>query len=296
MGRQTTKRCHWVSQAYLKAFTVDAAASSPKIWRFGKTGGEPELKPVEKVAVKFHLYSPKGPDGRRDDSLERKFASLEHVFGEPIWRELLCADFVDLDWEPLRKTVALLTATTYLRNPLRFEEVKAMHHELVGLITSGPTLPDATSINGSVYPLDHSNWPAFRDADEDGIKRIWIEQVSTATWLAEILLKMRWSMIFSEEPVFITSDNPVAILHPSLKFRGISDPETTVSFPVSPTRILMMDNRHHEPASQYYPLRHDPGISNCLIWRNAIEYMFSPRHPDIICAEMLAEAERAGFA
>jgi hypothetical protein len=33
-------------------------------------------------------------------------------------------------------------------------------------------------------------------------------------------MKMRWAVVFSEEPVFITSDNPVMIVHPSLKFRA----------------------------------------------------------------------------
>jgi hypothetical protein len=87
----------------------------------------------------------------------------------------------------------------------------------------------------------------------------------------------------------------VTIMHPSLQFRGLKNLETTVSFPLSPTRILIMDNRHGEPNYQYYPLRKDPGSLNCLIWRNAIGHMFAPRHPDIICGEMLAAAERMGF-
>jgi hypothetical protein len=96
--------------------------------------------------------------------------------------------------------------------------------------------------------------------------------------------------------VFITSDNPVMIVHPSLKFRGLKTPETTVTFPLSPTRILIMDNRLGEPDAQYYPLRQGPGSLNGLIWRNAIEHMFAPRHPAFICGEMLADAELTGFA
>jgi hypothetical protein len=157
-------------------------------------------------------------------------------------------------------------------------------------------LPDAIEINGVVRPVSLDDWPAYRDASEDDLKRAWGEDVSTAGWLAEMLLKLRWAVVFSEEPVFITSDNPVMIMHPSLKFRGLKNPETTVSFPLSPTRILIMDNRHCEPDFQYYPLRQDHGSLNGLIWRNAIEHMFAPRDPDIICGEMLADAERMGFA
>jgi hypothetical protein len=149
---------------------------------------------------------------------------------------------------------------------------------------------DTIAINGVVWPVNLDEWPDYRDASEDDLKRAWGEQVSTARWLAEMLLKMRWAVIFSEEPVFVTSDNPVTIMHPSLKFRGLKNPETTVGFPLSPTRILMMDNRHGEPDSQYYPLRQDDlGSLNGLIWRNAIEHMFTPRHPAIICGEIMRD-------
>ena len=58
MAKQITKRCHWVSMSYLRAFAADEAGQ--KIWRFSKNAGDPELKRIDKVAVKFHLYAPLG--------------------------------------------------------------------------------------------------------------------------------------------------------------------------------------------------------------------------------------------
>jgi hypothetical protein len=72
-----------------------------------------------------------------------------------------------------------------------------------------------------VQPVNLDDWLECLNASEDDLKRAWGEQVSTAGWLAEMLLKMRWAVVFSEEQVFITSDNPVMIVHPSLKFRGL---------------------------------------------------------------------------
>ncbi|WP_430959339.1 hypothetical protein [Rhizobium sp. Nf11,1] len=46
---QTTKRCHWVPQSYLKAFAEKSTGN---------------------------LYSPMGTDGRRVDALEKKFAEI----------------------------------------------------------------------------------------------------------------------------------------------------------------------------------------------------------------------------
>lgn len=206
---------------------------------------------------------------------------METWFGTSIWNAV-CTDFPDLSWKPLRKMLALLVATTYLRNPLQFERTKNIHRQLVDLISSDPALPaDTIAINGVVQHVNPDDWPAYRDASEDDLKRAWGEDVSTAGWLPEMLLKMRWAVVFSEEPVFITSDNPVMIMHRSLKFRGLKNPETTVSFPLSPTRILIMDNRHGEPDAQYYPLRQDPGSLNGLIWRKCYRAHVraaSPRH------------------
>lgn len=130
---QLTKRCHWVSQSYLKAFSADAAGT--KIWRFSKEAGDPELKPIQKVAVKFHLYAPKGPDGRRNDALEHKLSELERWFAHPVW-QTLCTGELDLTWEPVRKMLALIVATTYVRNPVQFDKWKQTHAQFVKQLCS----------------------------------------------------------------------------------------------------------------------------------------------------------------
>lgn len=291
---QKSKRNHWISQAYLRTFTSDLEKRE-KIWRFGKTEGDAELKPIDKAAVRFYLYAPKDADGKRDYAFEAKLSGLEQWFGESLWQKL-CTEMVDLQWEPLRKMVSLLVAVMYLRTPAQFEASKAMHRQIVDAYSQLPGLPTEFEHKGKVYPLDTSKWPEYRDASDDDMKRFWLSQVGSAAWLADILMKMRWSVVFSDTPVFITTDNPVTIVHPSLQFRGLNNPDTTLIFPLSPTRVLMMDNRHNEPHGQYYPLKESPGSFNSTLWRNAIEHMFSHRDTDIVCAEMLAEAERMGFA
>jgi hypothetical protein len=54
MAKQLTERCHWVPQSYLKASAAEGNGS--RIWRFSKNESDPELKRIDKVAVKFHLY------------------------------------------------------------------------------------------------------------------------------------------------------------------------------------------------------------------------------------------------
>lgn len=123
------------------------------------------------------------------------------------------------------------------------------------------------------------------------MKRTWISQIENATEYAEMLMKMRWSIVMAKEPTFITSDNPVAVLHPSLNFRGLSNPETLILFPICPQRVLLMDHRHDQPANQFYPLQGNGAAQNGLIWRNSIEYMFSHQDPDNICRMLVDETE-----
>ncbi len=290
MPAQVTKRCHWVSQSYLRSFSVDG--DRDRIWRFSKTAGDPELKRIDKVAVRHHLYAPVGADGKRDDALERKLSDLENWFGHRIW-DLLCNGETDLRWEPLRKMLALIVATTYVRNPAQFENWKNMHRRFVEQISQHDTLPTHFTIGGTRREVDASDWPAFRSAGEEEMKAAWNDYVGGAGDLAPRLLDMRFAMIVAKEPVFITSDNPVTITHPTLKFKGIGDPETTVNFPLSPTRMLVLDNRKDEADGAYYALKDEnPAPINLLIWRNAIDHMFSSRHTDEVLWELDADAAK----
>jgi hypothetical protein len=288
-----TRRCHWVPQGYLRKFAADP--DRDRIWRLSKNEGDPELKLIEKVAVRHHLYVTRdGRTGKRDDTFEKKLSELENWFGHPVW-DTMATSFVDLSWEPLRKMVSLLAAVMYLRNPLQLRLATQMHANFKEACTRHPTLPVAFEINGKRYPLDPASWPAFHDATAEDIKRDWISEVGRAAWLAEIFMAMRWSVIVADAPVFITSDNPVFRVHPSLRDQGFHDPETAVIFPLSPTRLLNFDNRSSEPANQYYPLKGDGSSMNLLIWRWAKEHMFSHRDCTLVCSEIAAEAEREGF-
>lgn len=291
-NQQKYKRNHWVPKAYLRAFGANDARS--KIWRFGKTDGEPELKPISKVAVQFYLYAPT-ENGVRDYAFEQKLSDLEQLFGSPVWTQI-STGFVDLSDEAVRKGVALLTAVMCLRNPVILDQTRATYQRLRSFYMAQDELPDFIEIGGKEYEVDKDSWPAYRDATEDDIKRMWLGSLGQATWFAEMLLKMRWVIIASEEPVFITSDNPVTFIHPDLRFRGLKNPDTSVLFPLSPTRVLCLDNRHTEPDSQYYAVRGKGEAQNLLVWRNAIEHMFTHRDPYELCVELVADAEKAGYA
>jgi hypothetical protein len=288
-NRKVTKRCHWVPQAYLRDFAANEGRT--KIWRFSKKSGDPELKPIEKVAVRHHLYVPRDSvTGKRDDSFEQKLSQIEGWFSDPVWRGLQ-TEILDLSGKELRMLVSLVVSVMYLRTPVHYEYVKEFHRRMVTTVEGLDKVPTRLRLGDRELQVDPESWPAYRGASEDDLKKLWISQMNGATGYAEILMGMRWSMLLADAPTFITSDNPVTIVHPSLTFRGLSNPETLVLFPICPQRILIMDHRHDQPANQYYPLQGNGAAQNVLIWRNAIEYMFSHQDPDNVCRMMVGDVD-----
>jgi hypothetical protein len=292
MGKM--KRNHWVPQSYLRAFAADPDKKE-KIWRFSKEEGDPELKSIAKVACRHYLYAPKDASGQRDYSFEVQLSRLEQWFGERPW-ELLLTEYLNLGDQTFRKMVSLLAAVMFLRNPRSLELSNNVHWQMVDILKELPELPQSFEHKGKTYAVDTSSWGQFKDGDDEALKKNWIATVKQAGWLAELLMTMRWSMVVSDTPGFITSDHPVTVVHPSLSFRGFNDPETFVIFPLSPYRLLVMDHRMNEPAGHYYPAGDALPSWNYSIWRNANEYMFCHRNPDEVLSELVADAEQRGFA
>lgn len=288
---QKKKRNHWVSQSYLRPFAEDSAGT--RIWRFSRIGGEPERKRIDKVAVQFYLYAPL-VSGIRDYSFEARLSRLEQLFGSALWKAL-CTDFVDLNDPDLRKALSLLCAVTYLRNPLRLADRQYIHRELARFIAEGATLPEELKVAQEIIHIDKSSWPAYANANDEEIKRSWIKYIGGATRLASLLMRMRWAVTCSDTPKFITTDNPVVALDAEANGCGFRNSSAVVLFALSPTRVLSMDWKQDEPDGNYYVCKDNGSSVNILLWRNAKEYMFSARHPDVVCAEIVHQADAWGM-
>jgi hypothetical protein len=119
---------------------------------------------------------------------------------------------------------------------------------------------------------------------------MFVDSIRTNTGhFANALLAKRWSIVFSEEPVFITTDAPVVFSHQTRAKLGYGTPGVHISVPLSPTRILSLDDMHDEPGNQYYPLKeHEPAPFNYSAWVACERFMISPRSTDQVCAEILA--------
>lgn len=294
---------HWVPQFYLKYFATPETRNrkNPQVWIFSKdeNDGNPSLTNIRNICAKRYLYSPIGDSGEREWALESKLSALESTLAQ-IW-PLLADGYVDLAHdESIRKGVSLFVSIMHLRHPDTLEELSNIHRQMVEMYEQAPKKSDGTpeidaiEINGAVCEFDTSKWHEYRNWGKNDHHSFFAAQVrSEAIFFAELLLKKRWSVIFSKKPLFITSDKPVVKQHQFKKKFGFGTEGSIISFPLSPTRLLVMDDMHNEPTGQYYPLKNnDPGAFNLGIWHNGSRFMISQRNIDEVLSEIVEWADR----
>ncbi len=294
------KNQHWVPQFYLRHFATPETRDKDQaqVWIFSKdeADGDETLTNVRNICAQRYLYSPVN-ERERDWDLEARLESLESTIGE-LW-PTLAEDYMDLSDPALRKGVSLFVALMHLRNPQTLKAVEQMHRSLVGLYEEMPTTSDgapdveSVEISGMTYPVDTSGWHEYRAWGRNDHHRFFTQIIeSEAVHLAELLMQKRWSMIISERHTFVTTDKPVGIQHPTKTNSGLRTPGVIVSFPASPRRLLAMDDMHHEPANQYYPLQTSAaGAFNCNLWRNGSRFMITGRSVHEVLAEIVEWAE-----
>jgi hypothetical protein len=292
---------HWVPRFYLKYFSTSDTqiTENPQTWIFSKdTKDDPRLTNIKNICSKRFLYSPINKDGQREWSLETRLADLEGLLSK-IW-PALAVEYADLSWEPLRKALSLFVAVLYLRTPDSLKQCIDAHQHLVKQYDQIPKGPDGkpnigyVEVNGKIREFDSSDWHEYKNWQANDHHRFFCDSMQGLTGqIAQLIIQKRWSVIFSDHAAFITSDKPVCMDHRKNEKFGFGTKGTIITFPLSPTRLLVMDDMHEEPAGQYYPLRADgPGPFNLRIWRNGSRFMISQRDVDEVLAEIVEWADK----
>jgi hypothetical protein len=292
---------HWVPKFYLKYFATPETANTgkPCVWVFPREDGDPFLTGVNGICAENYLYSPANADGDRSFELEERFSKVEGLLSH-LWPEL-ATGFADMSDSAIRKAIALLASILLMRTPAAFEQTQKIHYDMVSVFDTFPTDEDGNPliseilIQGKPVPFEVSSYPQFRSASNEALRHMFVNVIKESVGpIAEMLLEKRWSVIVADYPAFITTDNPVTYINRDPKKRtfGIKTEQTSVLLPLSPTRLLLMDDMHDEPSNQYYPLEADnQGLFNIILGGNANLYMISSRHPDVVCKEMIRAAD-----
>ena len=299
--KKKPKNQHWVPVSYLNYFSIPETryTEKPKAWIFSKDSGEPRSVPLRTFAKKKYLYSPQNQEGKRSWETEDKLGSLESLMGR-LW-PLFENNLIDFEGdETLKKSLALFISTLYLRHPSNIDNIKRIHGKLVSFYETlpmdeaGNPLLEEVIYQDKTYQFDNLNYDKYKSANKNELQKMFVNFLnSEATHCTEILLQKRWSIIFSELPLFITTDKPVVVINRERDTFGLKTKGTIIIFPINPRRVLVLDDMYHEPNGRYYPLgKEGPGPINLNLWRNAENFMVSPRHTDQVCAEMLAWTDR----
>lgn len=293
------KNQHFVPRFYLRHFATPEtrATAEAQIWVFSnqESDGDEHLTNIKNVCARRYLYSPMDESGQRVWALEEKLAELEAHLAS-LW-PVLAVELMDFGQDDIRKLLALFVSVMHLRTPEGLRAVEDIHRRLVSLCETAPKRPDATpnveivDEAGEARPLDTRGWEQYRIADVNDHRRFFAKMIQAeAVPIAECLVRKRWCTLVADEDAFVTSDRPVSVQHPSREIFGIGTVGSIVMFPLTPRRLLVMDDRHEEPPNQYYPLSGEAvGPLNGLIWRNGRLLLTGRPIPDVL-AELASSA------
>lgn len=300
--RSRSKHQHWVPQFYLRYFATPPTRNTdkPQLWIFSKDPADRDekLTSVRNVCGRRYLYSPRKANGERTWELDDKLNDLEALLGQ-LW-PALATDFVNLGDEHIRKGIALFVAVMHLRHPVIRQDVEEIHKQLVAFYEAAPQRADGTpnvesiEVKDKTYKLDTADWHNYKTWAQDDHDRFFVEFISSEVGnMAAHLLGKRWSVVFSEADTFVTADKPVVLQHQTRERFGFGTDGTIVTFPLSPTRLLVMDDLHDEPANQYYPLAEsNVAAFNFTIWHGASRFLLTGRPLEVVLTEICELADR----
>ena len=179
----------------------------------------------------------------------------------------------------------------FLRHPDRRDSAIEFRKRLIEFVEQRPLNPEVYpdiqqfQIGSRVYSIDASDWPNYRDAGDELSIEMWRKMIEQDAILhAKMLMKKRWSIVFIDEPLFVTSDYPIYVPQPELERYQIGGTNAMILFPISPTRILCFDDLD-EPANQYYPIANsNADMYNMFTWVNTDSFMISSRNIEGVLA------------
>ncbi|MBM4432652.1 MAG: DUF4238 domain-containing protein [Chloroflexi bacterium] len=261
------KKHHFVPQFYLKAF-VDPNSlgrNTPYLWVADLHGATVGQRSVKNVACITGFYDWKEL-GNRAPSIEPILSQIEGRTAT-IMSKLRNGDFKLTEKE--RYYLSIFLGLQLARTP-RFR--KAGHDALVKY-----ALEQANSLVDDNQRLQKSldEWNA-RNKQSDvllmsGGVRDFVKNkrfnivpnpdyilgvtIKAGLELSELIFLMRWLFVLSaKEACFFTCDVPVALLTPDAKprkvdFKGFQNPEIEISFPISPSCMLLLRNRDFPESS-----------------------------------------------
>lgn len=252
MKKPRTKGQHFVPRFYLQHF----ADSDGLVWTYDFLEDRVSTATPENTAVQTNFYSPVDDNGNHIDELENFLADIESN-AAPLYPKLIDGSRLT-DQE--KGDLGLFFSSLYLRSPAIINSSAEVLGYLAQQVMK-PVLADRADFETSMNRYDEERavvTPAtmrnelfefMNDRTRYQMtvdRKVGLMAMGSTPHLAEILCRMRWTVLKNETQHLIACDSPVARLtppdahHPVYGDGGFLNERSYVSVPLTPERVLVM--------------------------------------------------------
>ena len=181
-----------------------------------------------------------------------------------------------------RRNLAIFLALLFLRHPTRKRDIEKVRNEMREAVSHlSPETQIQVSISGRGGEFSVGEILRHTDGNQNAISSAFIDYMhSNLDVVTNALFERPWGVLCADRPMFLTSDSPITL------WRGIAKKEnlglrtrgTEVTFPVSPTRLLVIaDYWPHEFA--LYPVESADDYNSGLV-HGATRFLFADSRND----------------
>lgn len=257
----TSKRHHYVPMFYLNYFVTKSAEGTGRFWVYDKADGPARTQTPINTAVEGQLYSFETSSGTKDDSLENLLSNLESE-AKPVLDRWQVPNVAATQDE--KKAIAQFLAIMHTRSPRTIQGITEAS-EVIGIefarfladrpqmvrefleqerLSGRPNIPTVEEMIDSLRNVEE------RFEIKVNRERSLIESFKLSERIAAELFKLNWCLCRAPTGTFfVTSDTPLCPFAPTgpdraLLGAGFGLPNVEVTFPISPTLCLLLDQRH----------------------------------------------------
>jgi hypothetical protein len=288
-----------VPQSYLEAFAVDSGpgkSATPIFWVYDKHGGDPRPQTPVNTTVQTHFYTVEEEDGTKNEAVEKLLSKSEGA-AVPIMRRWLGG------CDPSREELDLLfqfMALLVTRTATAISTMEELHAAMLAADLRSLTpqeVEEHIRRSGSELELDRalkifSDPLAHFQMGFEG-KRAMLDSIAMTDAYTVAFRRMEWGLVRAHEGAyFVTGDAPVCVFVPvgdnQVIFQyGVGLPDAQVSFPLSPTVLMLGFYRQPD-------LRTTFGDLNRRTARVSDRWVVSPYRSDYAASLVKEAAESIG--
>ena len=302
---QTRAMHHFVTCAYLEGMLTSGES---RLWVYERNSDHVFRNLPKNLASKKSYYAIRGKGGVENDKFEKMLAVEIEGPGITVLRRVSC-DMNQLNWRE-REQIAIMVAMQELRVPFMRDQLsqmmKGIHTSFMHSIISKPGLLERNledlrakgRVLGTITADEMRNAVINGDLTLEMFPEASLRALShSLSPMVNVYVKMKWTVLISNEISFVTSDCPVCRDYPQTnKFpAGIVNPDLTVYFPISQNQVLKLTHDH----KKYELFRHlmrigDQRKANQLQERTpAVPYRFiSKDESEVINSLIIRRAQR----